>query len=97
MTTDTVFGFLQSVASLLPPEYAPEKLDYHHLPVHDQLNTYHMRGLEIDVYYDPAGGAFSNRYINYFVGLDTMSNIPLLNDPVFKVLNIMYVFYNTNY
>jgi hypothetical protein len=90
-------GFLQSVASLLPPEMDPQRLDYNHLPLYDQLDTYHMRGLEIDVYNDPQGGAFYNRYINYFVGLDTASNIAALNAPGFKVLHIKDVDYNTHF
>jgi hypothetical protein len=97
VTTDTVLGFLQSVSSLLPPEMDPAKLDYDHLPLYEQLNQYHMRGLEIDVYYDPNGGAFSNRFINFFVGLDTVAGIAALDQPGFKVLHIKDVDYNTHF
>jgi hypothetical protein len=97
MTTDTVYSFLLSVAALIPPEYDPVTLDYDHLPLADQMNNYNVRGLEIDVYNDPLGGAFSNRLINSYVGLDTASNIPELDQPGFKVLHIKDVDYNTHH
>lgn len=97
MTTDTVFNFLLSVGALIPPEYDPMTLDYDHLPITNQLDDYPIRGLEIDVYNDPVGGAFANRFINSFVGLDTASNIPELSQPGFKVLHIKDVDYNTHH
>ena len=97
MTTDTVYGFLLSVAALIPPEYDPLTLDYNHIHPDEQMNDYGVRGLEIDVYNDPAGGAFANRFVNSFVGLDTASNIPELSQPGFKVLHIKDVDYNSHF
>jgi hypothetical protein len=97
MTTDTVYSFLLSVSALIPPEYDPVTLDYNHLPLAEQMNNYNVRGLEIDVYNDPLGGAFSNRLINSYVGLDTASNISELDQPGFKVLHIKDVDYNTHH
>jgi len=97
MTTDTVYGFLLSVAALIPPEYDPLTLDYNHVHPDEQMNDYGIRGLEIDVYNDPVGGAFANRFVNSFVGLDTATNIPELNQPGFKVLHIKDVDYNTHF
>ena len=97
MTTDTVYLFLLSVAALIPPEYDPVTLDYNHVSIPEQFNNYPVRGLEIDVYNDPVGGAFSTRHINSYVGLDTNSNIPELDPPGFKVLHIKDVDYNTHY
>lgn len=97
MTTDTVYSFLLSVAAFIPPEYDPVTLDYQHLTFEDQMNNYPVRGLEIDVYHDPAGGAFATRFVNSFVGLDTNANIPDLNQPGFKVLHIKDVDYNTHH
>jgi len=97
MTTDTVFGFLLSVAALIPPEYDPLTLDYSHIHPNEQMNDYGVRGLEIDVYNDPNGGAFANRFVHSFVGLDTASNIPELSQPGFKVLHIKDVDYNTHF
>jgi len=97
MTTDTVYSFLLSVAALIPPEYDPVGLDYHHLTFNQQMNNYNVRGLEIDIYNDPVGGVFRTRLINSYVGLDTLSNIPELDEPGFKVLHIKDVDYNSHY
>jgi len=66
-------------------------LDYRHIPITDQLDL-GLRGLEIDVLYDPEGGRFANPK-----GLEIMSsagaepqpyNAVAMKDPGFKVLHI---------
>lgn len=96
-TTDTILQFLQNISSALPANLDPTDLDYTHLPIEEQMSVYGVRGLEIDIYNDPAGGAFYNRHVNSFIGLDTVSNIPELLQPGFKVLHIKDVDYNTHF
>lgn len=96
-TTDTIFSFLQSIVSFLPPNLNPAELDYSHLPLADQLNDYKVRGFELDIYYDLQGGAFNTRQINSYVGLDSTSGIPELALPGFKVLHIKDIDYNTHH
>ena len=67
-TNDTVFATLQDLYAqgLLPDNLSPHGLDYTHLSFPDQMNDYPIRGLEIDIYNDPQGGAFANRKMNEF-------------------------------
>lgn len=97
MTTDTVFSFLMSIQPLIPPQYDPLGLDYNHLPIEDQMNGYGVRGLELDLYNDPQGGAFSDRKINAYVGLPISSGIAELSIPGMKILHIKDVDYNTQF
>ena len=97
MTTDTVYSFLLSIQSVIPPQYNPIGLDYTHLPINDQMDDYNVRGLELDVYNDPNGNAFSERRIDPFVGLPISCGIPELSLPGMKVLHIKDVDYNTQF
>ena len=97
MTTDTVYSFLMSIQSLIPQQYNPVELDYYHLPIETQMSDYKIRGLEIDLYNDPTGNAFSARRIDPFVGLPINSGIPELSQPGMKVLHIKDVDYNTQF
>ncbi len=97
MTTDTVFSFLMSIQPLIPPQYDPVGLDYNHLSIEDQMNGYGVRGLELDLYNDPQGGAFSDRKINAYVGLPVSSGIVELSMPGMKILHIKDVDYNTQF
>ncbi|MCW3128432.1 MAG: hypothetical protein JWO03_4090 [Bacteroidetes bacterium] len=96
--TSIIFSFLDSIKNALPPEDDPKELDYGHLPFDEQMNNYPVRGLEIDIYNDPQGGAFYNRKINSFIdGLSEASGVPELQTPGFKVLHIKDVDYNSTY
>lgn len=97
MTTDTVFAFLVSVQALIPPQYDPTTLDYDHLPMETQMNQFGVRGLELDIYNDPSGNAFSDRFVNSYVGLPLASGIPELSQPGMKLLHIKDVDYNSHY
>lgn len=97
MTTDTVFAFLLSVQALIPPQYDPVTLDYDHAPLADQMDQYGVRGLELDIYNDPSGTAFTDRFVNSYVGLPLASGIPELSQPGMKLLHIKDVDYNSHY
>lgn len=97
MTTDTVFAFLLSVQALIPPQYDPTTLDYDHEDMTSQLSQFGVRGLELDIYNDPSGTAFSDRFVNSYVGLPLASGIPELSQPGMKLLHIKDVDYNSHY
>ncbi|MGR6087632.1 MAG: Ca2+-dependent phosphoinositide-specific phospholipase C [Arcticibacter sp.] len=97
MTTDTVFAFLLSVQALIPPQYDPMTLDYDHAPLPVQMSQYGVRGLELDIYNDPTGTAFADRFVNSYVGLPLASGIPELSQPGMKLLHIKDVDYNSHY
>jgi hypothetical protein len=92
-----LFSAISNISFLLPAEYQPEELDYFHEPLNDQLNTYGMRGFEIDIYNDPNGGLFFNRAANSLARMSVASNIPELKLPGLKVLHIPDVDYQTHY
>ena len=96
-TSPNVFAFLVGNASALPSAYDPSALDYDHVNFDEQMTTYGIRGLEIDVYNDPKGGDFYNRRINIFCSLPEESGEKTLLQPGFKVLHIKDVDYNTHY
>jgi hypothetical protein len=76
----------------------PIQLDYGHALLTEQMNIYHINGFELDVNYDPKGGHFAKRRINFFVGgLKQKSRDSLLLKPGFKILHIADVDYESNY
>jgi hypothetical protein len=78
----------------LAPDLVGE-LDYEHLPITEQLETYGVRQLELDVYPDPDGGRFAERPALEIVGLPTASGEPALDEPGTKVLHIADLDFNT--
>ncbi len=97
-TTDTVFRLLNKIKNALPANLDPSGLDYTHTTFAKQFDNYNVRGLELDLYYDPNGGLFANRAINVVTGaLPLESHIEELDPPGFKLLHIKDVDYNTNY
>lgn len=93
----SIFNFLVSVQTLLPANAQPEKLDYTHVPLVEQLNDYGMRSFEIDIYHDPDGGRYYNRTGKALVGEPEASNVPELLMPGLKVLHGLDVDYNTHH
>lgn len=85
---------LATVAALAPDLLG--ELDYGHLPIPEQLETYGVRQLELDVYPDPEGGAYAERPSLEIVGLPTASGEPLLDEPGFKVQHIVDLDFNTS-
>ncbi len=98
-TDDTVFNFLvrANALGILPSSYDPVGIDYYHLPLEQQFDDYGVRGIELDIYYDPNGGQFHNREGLHMIGLDGESHIEELNEPGFKIIHIPDFDYNTNY
>ena len=92
-----LFSFLSSINFILPDKFKVEALDYSHEPLLDQLDMYHMRSFEIDIYADPQGGRFYNRQGNIFIGKPVASGIDELKQPGFKVLHIPDIDFETNY
>lgn len=96
-THEPIFNFVQSIRSLLPSSLDPNGWDYTHVPLPEQFSDYGIRQIELDIYYDPAGGRFYNRMGNQLVGEPVASGIADLNLPGFKVFHITDLDYNTNY
>src|ERR1043165_4147215 len=90
--------FLRKLTKQLGQANNPIALDYGHLPFDSQFSYFNVRGLEIDINYDPKGGFFYKRKINSFIhGLKVKSGIAELKEPGLKVLHIKDVDYETNY
>jgi hypothetical protein len=81
---------------IIPRELNPKELDYSHATLTEQLTTYGIRGVELDIYNDPQGGNFYRRQGRALVGLSAKSHIEELKKPGFKMLHIPDVDYNTN-
>ena len=92
-----VLRFLKGLAAILPKEYNPKDLDYAHEPLFTQLDSFHLRSFEIDVYADPNGGHFYKRKKNNLLGKPKISKITALKEPGFKVMHIPDIDYNTHY
>jgi hypothetical protein len=97
-TYQPLFDAVQNLSSLLPAQYNPEGWDYSHLPFNVQFDQYKVRGLEIDIYNDPAGGQFYYYRGNSILLRESdTSHVPELLQPGFKVLHIPDVDYMTMY
>lgn len=96
-TTEQVYNYVQSIAFLLPSNLDPDGWDYDHIPLDQQLENYGMRSFELDIYYDPEGGRFSNRQGNLLAGLPIESGVPELSQPGMKLMHIPDFDYNTHY
>jgi hypothetical protein len=93
-----VVKFLKKFKKQLSGEMDPIQLDYGHELLSVQLNEYGIRGFELDVNYDPKGGHFKKRRVNFFIGgLKQRSKDSLLREPGFKILHIADVDYESNY
>ena len=80
---------------LLPAEFNPREIDYTNVPLTEQFEKYGVRGIELDIYYDPTGGRFYYRRGRGWVGLNPKSKIEALKQPGFKMLHIPDFDYNT--
>ncbi len=93
-----VIKFLKRYKKRLGAENDPEQIDYGHDPLEVQLDSFNIRGFELDVNYDPNGGLYSKRAVNGFVcGLKRKNKHPDLKKPGFKLLHIADVDYETHY
>lgn len=92
-----VLRFLKGLSGILPKEFNPKELDYAHEPLPIQLDSFHLRSFELDIYADPNGGLFYNRKKNNLLGKPKASNIDALKAPGFKLLHIPDIDYNSHY
>ena len=93
-----VLRFLDRVKKQLGPENDPTQLDYGHVPLPVQFDSFAVRGIEIDVYNDPKGGHYAKRRINWLIpGLRQRCQSDAMYAPGFKVLHIADVDYETHY
>jgi hypothetical protein len=65
-----------------------EAFEYTHVPLPEQFGSQGIRQIELDVFADPEGGLFANRYALGLIGQDPASGIPALDAPGFKVLHV---------
>ncbi len=90
--------FLNRVKKKLGEENDPIQLEYSHESLSIQLDSFDVRGFELDIYADPIGGRYYKRSINGFVcGKRKRSKITELKQPGFKIIHIPDVDYETNY
>ncbi len=92
-----VLRFLKGLSGILPKEFNPKELDYAHEPLPVQLDSFHLRSFELDIYADPNGGLFYNRKKNNLLGKPKPSHIDALKAPGFKLLHIPDIDYNSHY
>jgi hypothetical protein len=93
-----VLSFLQRFKKRLGDDMDPKRMDYGHLPLSEQFSTYGIRGIELDVYYDPKGGKYRKRRLNLFVGgVKQRVKDSVMRQPGFKMLHIADIDYETNY
>lgn len=96
-TDKRVLRFLKNLygMGLMPKDLNPNEIDYAHVPLTQQFDQYGIRGIELDVYYDPAGGRYYYRRGRGWVGLRSASHIEALKKPGYKMLHIPDFDYNS--
>ncbi len=93
-----VIRFLSKFKKRLGEDMDPKRLDYSHLTLTEQFNDYGVRGIELDVYYDPKGGKFRKRRVNFFIpGVKQRLKDVEMRQPGFKMLHIADIDYETHY
>lgn len=93
-----VLKFLKRFEDKLGAHNNPDYIDYGHLRFSDQFDKYGIRGLELDVNYDPKGGHYKRRRVNFFLpGQRQRLKGVALRNPGFKLLHIADVDFETNY
>lgn len=93
-----VLRFLKKFKDKLGEQNNPDYIDYEHLPFSEQFNDYGIRGIELDVNYDPEGGHYKRRRVNLFLpGQRQRLKGGELKIPGFKILHISDVDFETNY
>ena len=93
-----VLKFLERFKKKLGEEMDPGRMDYGHVRLSEQFDLYNVRGLELDLYYDPKGGKYRKRRLNFFIPcLKQRMNDSVMRKPGFKMLHIADVDYETHY
>ena len=96
-TDGAIFRFLSAIYALriLPADFDPKGIDYTKGSLTEQLNDYHVHGLELDIWNDPEGGRFYYRMGKPYVFQHPASGIEELKQPGFKLLHIPDFDYNS--
>ncbi len=92
-----IFRWVIFFRPLIPKQYDPRSWDYSHVPIPEQLENYRVRGLELDIYYDPQGGHYYKRKGNWLVFQSAKSQNTELQNPGFKLIHIPDIDYNSHY
>jgi hypothetical protein len=93
-----VIHFLNRFKKRLGEELDPKRMDFGHLSLTEQFDQYEVRGIELDVYYDPKGGKYRKRRVNLFnTGKKQRVKDAVMKQPGFKLLHIADIDYETNY
>lgn len=98
-TDKAVLRFLKNLYGmhLMPKDLNPKEIDYSNEPLKDQLEKYGVRGIELDVNYDPTGGRFADRRGLAWVWKRSRSKDPEMMQPGFKLIHITdFDFNSTN-
>ena len=96
-THKPIFRWVRFFHFAIPKQYDTRAWDYSHLPLPEQFDKYQVRGIELDVYYDPQGGRYYKRKGNLLVFQSAKSRVPALQKPGFKIIHIPDVDYKTHY
>lgn len=94
---EPILQFMYANPQMLPEGFNPGDWDFSHVPFAEQLNTYGIRSLELDVFDDPNGGLFYNRMGLAILGMSPESNVPELQQPGLKVLHFPDLDFQTYY
>lgn len=89
-TDPAVLRFLNGLYSFgaLPRDLNPAEIDYSNVSLTEQLEKYHVHGMELDIWNDPAGGRFYHRQGKAYAWKCTASKIEALKQPGFKLIHI---------
>ncbi|MFN0201632.1 MAG: Ca2+-dependent phosphoinositide-specific phospholipase C [Bacteroidia bacterium] len=96
-TNAAIYRWTRFFHIFIPKQYNTRAWDYSHLPLEEQFEKYHVRGIELDLYYDPQGGRYAKRKGNWLVFQSAKSRVPALEKPGFKIIHIPDIDYNTHY
>lgn len=93
-----VLNFLGHFKKRLGNDLDPKRMEYGHVSLTEQFDRYEVRGIELDLYYDPKGGKYRKRRVNLFVsGRKQRIKDSVMREPGFKMLHIADVDFETNY
>lgn len=92
-----ILNWTKVMRPFIPKAYDSRAWDYSHLPLEEQFDRYGVRGIELDVYYDPEGGRYAKRRGNLLVFRSAKSKQPALYKPGFKLIHIPEIDYQTHY
>jgi hypothetical protein len=93
-----VLRFLSRFKKRLGNDLDPKRMDYGHVSLTQQFDEYEVRGIELDLYFDPKGGKYKKRRVNLFVsGKKQRIKDPIMKQAGFKMLHIADVDFETNY